>query len=698
MMGAPSAPWAVSKLVDVCNSTLTYSDKHLLGLPVELRTKVYEHILTDIQNSPRLWNRKPSTAYDGLLLVCKQLRFEASEYIFLHRASTIGLPKLLRMLPNKTNVGMLRALNLQISHQADYRTVQCIGTILDKFQLSIQELYISFHGQDLHGNSIAINGCGHVPESHYNEKFVDLPPSGQDIDRAFTMMRQLMNLRNIRVVRLENLNLPVLQAVLFSNKQHLQAVSVVTDPRSQICDFAKLFKHHRDLFRGMLGKAEGKPILRVLELDANAVHPAGSIIPAVSENIHHLSLRIPSYEHQFQAETTGSSFEQTTGRTIQMLSVRAPSLKTLRLCITRRSRNPNRITFSWETSAISQVLAQYLPSYSSLEHLEIHDSMPDNFYSNKLISVLPYGLKRLYISDRLIGVDDLVKEVRKKYIIGLTSEYPCFDLDSDETDIQEENREVDDGTLIMSISQRGYLNFCSSDQAKHHLTDDVLIERSLSKSNDYLADNAMLGEPKACRDIIDLNAGKLGFVAFDYEVAADENNDASYRDRESSRTKIFRLNGQLLDREHNFHLASTQNTYDTCGIKPKRKHTTSQPDRESETDTASVHPEIQQALYDMAQLRWHPQYVNDVTKDFDHCFHESMEWYFGAEDEAKQVFYNEQSAPVMGQKQKCMLMEVEEKLTKRCRWWAPEYVVPPVGSFPAPVVPRDWRDDIEKRK
>ena len=234
MMGVPSAPWTVSKLLDICNSTITYPDNHLLGLPVELKTKVYSHILTDIQNSSRLWTRKPSTTYDGLLLVCKQLRLEASEYIFLHRASTIGLPKLLRTLPNKTNVGMLRALNLQISHQADYRTVQCISTILDKFQLSIQELYILFHGQDLHGNSIAINGCGHIPESHYNEKSVDLPPSGQDINRAFTMMRQLMNLRNIRVVRLENLNLPVLQAVLFSNKQHLQSVSV-------FCVFRYLF-------------------------------------------------------------------------------------------------------------------------------------------------------------------------------------------------------------------------------------------------------------------------------------------------------------------------------------------------------------------------------------------------------------------------------------------------------------------------
>lgn len=613
----------------------------------------------------------------------------------MYKATKVGLPKILGLSPNRINVGMLRTLNIQVSHQANHQTFQSILTILDKFQLSIQELHLSFYGQDLHGNVVKTNGCGHSPKRY--EQNVGLPAAGQNLDIAFAFLRQITNLRNLRILHIENMNLPGLSSILLRNKKHLQAVCLLTDPRAQVPEFKNVYRQNPSLFRGLLSGPHSKPPVRVLDLDANTLISAESLVNTLLPDLQHFSWRVPSYDYQEEPETCLSSFEHITCNIISRLPTRATDLKTLRLCVTRRASSPQR-SISWELSHINQTLAQHLPRFMSLEHFEIHDSYADRFYNDTLIDSLPYGLKRLYISERLINIDVLVEGVRQRYI----SSHAGVEIGSslafdDDLNDQKERQEDGNKAVYLSIGRRGHIRFHDTPQIEGYANDPT-IRRSLSVSKDYLADSPMLGEARFREDFIALNTGKLGFITFDYDISVDDHQNVRTGNGESIRTKIFRLNGQLLDREHNMHLASTQDRGQSpsVGIKPKYGKSSDESSGKSETETHSAHLEIHQALHAMSQLRWHDHHITEATADLENCFDESMDWYFGTEGEAEEVFRNEIAAPAEGQRQKSILIEVEKVSSEKCQWSAPEYVVPAVGSFPAPIVPRDWRDDIRR--
>jgi len=266
---------------------------------------------------------------------------------------------------------------------------------------------------------------------------------------------------------------------------------------------------------------------------------------------------------------------------------------------------------------------------------------------------------------------------------------------------------------FICVTEQGLVQYLSSEKTgMSNNGTRILLERSFSGDSDYLDDAFMIGESCFRRDEIPLSTGNLGFITFEYDDSTLPE-DCDVIDLGDSgypglhRSNIFRLNGQLLDREHNLHLAYDQAVAIDYGIKPPRVCKDS--GRETglaETETHSRHALIYAAIYDNADLAPKTHLVQQNLKDLEDCpqrdskkiRHDSMAWYFGNEDQAMEVFELEPVAKADNQRQKPMIMDVEVPTSARCRWMCPDFEVPPVGSFPKPTIPSDWKDLANARQ
>lgn len=470
------------------------------------------------------------------------------------------------------------------------------------------------------------------------------------------------------------------------------------------------------MLKGLLVKVdvEKLPPIRALHLDANAVVPAEDIVQWLKATLQHLSWRVPNPDYQGHP-TRQNDFYGMTDNIFQLLwsGRRAPHLETLRLCCDVRDLPASDARYQWDMGHLVAALSHDLPRFAKLKHFEIHYSGGDNFVHNHLIENLPHGLQRLYISDMTIAIQQLVSQVRKRYLShahGLDIPEPVLTLDpllvdgcidgSGEPSIQSMPLHELPTANCIFMDNKGRVKYLSATVAKQcdHGT-GVLMVRSQLEQSDYLDEHFMRGESKFRRDEIPLNTGKLGFITFEYDIL-NETDCTDHWDEESDQTKILRLNGQLLDREHNLHLAYDQAAREEHGIEPPHGYCVPQGDSGlPETETYSKHSVIYAAIYGNADLAPNAYLVEQNRKELAACpqrdgkqeGNDSMAWYFGNEDEAVKVFEQEPVAKAEEQKQKPTLLEVKVLRTTRCRWMCPDFEMPSVGLFPMPPIPSDWK-------
>lgn len=688
---------------------------HILGVPSETRLTIYSYIVEDIQHEGRQWERNASSAYDGLLLTCRQLSLEASRHVFPTRVTSYQTSKLADLAINRLTFFSLRSMSIEIDLELDLGDVGNLAKVLDFFQLSLQELHLLFFGKDCHGNKVSASGCANQAVCLTASSRPLLLESGQDTEKKLNLLRSLIRCRNLRVLRIENINLPVLPAIFMVDKPFLQVFSATCDPRSITHSYTN-WKNRRDMLKGLLVKVDiGKlsPI-RALHLDANAVVPAEDIVQWLKATLRHLSWRVPNPDYQGHP-TRQNDFYDMTDNIFQLLwsGHRTPHLETLRLCCDMRDLPAHNARYQWDMGHLVAALTHDVPRFSILKHFEIHYSGGDNFVRNHLIENLPHGLQRLYISDMTIAREDLVSQVRKRYLShahGLDFPESVLTLDPlldhgcidglDKPSIQSmplHELPTADCIFVDNKSRVKYLSATVARQCDHGT--GILMVRSQLEQSDYLDDHFMRGESKFRRDEIPLNTGKLGFITFEYDISIGSD-CTDHCDEESNQANIFRLNGQLLDREHNLHLAYDQGAREEYGIEPPQGYCVPRDDSGlPETETYSKHSRIYAAIYSDADLAPNPYLVEQNRKELAACSqrdgkeedNDSMAWYFGNEDEAMKVFEQEPVAKVEEQKQKPMLLEVEVLPTTRCRWMCPDFEMAPVGSFPMPPIPSDWK-------
>lgn len=696
------------------NGQLTGARPHILGVPFETRLAIYGYILDDVQNESRQWERNAFSAYDGLLLACRQLSHEANQFVFPTRVTRHQSSKLAKLAINRSTFFSLRSLCIEIDLELDVGDLGNLAKALNFFQLSLQELHLLFFGQDRHGNKVSASGCSNEAMCLASSRPPLLLESGQDTEKKLNLLRTLTRCRNLRILRIENINLPLLPAIFMADKPFLQVFSATCDHRSITHSYAR-WKNRRDMLRGLLIKVDTNrlPPIRALSLDANAVVPAEDVVQWLKGTLQHLSWRVPNPDYQGHPTRQNDFYDMTDTIFRSLWSAdRAPQLETLRLCCDMRDLPANNAAYQRDMGHLVAALSSDLPRFPKLKHFEIHYSGGDNFIRDFLIEALPHGLQRLYISDMTITMEQLVGQVRKRYLSnahGLASSLPVLALNpvlvNGGTDGLGEPRiqsiplhEVPTSEYIF-VDDKGQVKYLSATEAGLCGHGGILVVRAPLEQPDYLGDHCMRGESKFRRDVIPLNTGKLGFIGFEYDNF-DSHGCIDHSGEKTNRTGIFRLNGQLLDREHNLHLAYVQSSRSEYGIEPPQAYGPPQENSDlPETETYSKHSEIYAAIYSNADLAPNSYLVEQNRKELAACPQcngereepGSMAWYFGNENEAMEIFEQEPVAKLKDQRQKSTLLEVAVLPTTRCRWMCPDFEMPPVGSFPVPPVPSDWQ-------
>ncbi|KAK5088893.1 hypothetical protein LTR05_003115 [Lithohypha guttulata] len=687
-----------------------YPAAHILGVALEVRQKVYNYILTNIHEEARSWEKSPKSSYDGLRWTCKQLYYETTRSIFLHRVSKQQLSDVISIPINKVNVHKLRSLYLRVDLAFGIQGCYDLAGFLNRFQLSLQELHLIFSGKDASGIQTGFRGCG--DRSHQTICFQEeLFERHQEIEKKLLVLRQIPTLRNLGILRIENMNIAIPRPALLANKPYLQALSVTCDPRSQVTDIPRVARRNSQLFAGLLMPVRPFPPVAALTLDANAVFSIEALVNNVAKSLRHLSWIIPGPEHHTHLQNDLTSFYNITERLMQTLW-RIPQLEALRLCI-NPSRGPTYPMWCRRNTApVTESLHKYLPHFKALKHLEIHESGNNEYYYNGLINDLPRSLRRLYLCSRTIPAARLADLVQRRYFHGEDdNEYSyganVVPIDNDFAFYN--TLEYQRGSCLLSetseagwirVNSRGFVEYFTQEEldSAETPTDGVLlVHRDVGTIDDSFNETGIVGEYYDRFDKIPLYAGKLGFITFEYNVQAEVGESRGRLDNrqyddcymESDRTRILKLNGRLLDREHNMHLAISRaaNAEQAVAGSFDRRHGTFEDERNSQW------PDIRQALLHPCRKTRHPFTTKQFVDELEQCFDDPMTWYFGNEVAAEEVFKKEPVAKHDGQRIKATIEEVP--VSSGCHWMSPDYEVPPVGSFPLPPLPRDWKDDMQ---
>lgn len=230
---APSPPSFSPQQATVGLPEKQYPVFHLLGAPLEIRRQVWQAITQDVlQNPSGKWFAKPTTEYDNLLLVCRQLFHEiTAEYWPLAVVTPNRTPAFLGQTLSFSRLAGFRFLSIQVPFNfGDYGHLACA---LLKLAPYMQELRLFFCGSDNYGFQTRLHGCGNLQPgaaSTSQKLLID----GQDWRRRLPLMKSLASLRQLRSLVLSNINMPLLQSVLMLHKPKLEKLHISADPRTTL--------------------------------------------------------------------------------------------------------------------------------------------------------------------------------------------------------------------------------------------------------------------------------------------------------------------------------------------------------------------------------------------------------------------------------------------------------------------------------
>ncbi|KAK7900625.1 hypothetical protein LTR67_002908 [Exophiala xenobiotica] len=540
----------------VSSCITSYPPKHFLGVAQELRDQILKHVDDEIDHSPRQsLGAHPVTGYEALPLVCKQLFYETrtngdwtpstrvvhhnqlGDFLEWAAYNTPALPR-------------LRSLTIELPHNSPPIVFQRLAKLLRCDLTGLEELKIFGVGPDDLGTdtSSVKHTCGKHDTSVTMSGDPKLTIDGQGWQRRLVVVNSFQWLGKLKVLVLDNFNIPVTVAHVLKNKPHLQHLRVGADPRSTL---------HGE-YRTSIGVLafplkEPAPAVKELDLTANGIFSACSIVDKVAETLEKFTYTVPSSYFQTTG-LRGVNFLHEASLVLQKLASKALGLQELRICI------HNGITETVGCGSFIGALKLYLSQMNSLKLLEMHIHSESQWIAQEFIISIPPSVERLYISHQLFtknfhSYKDLLN-------------WSCGHLLQDDYPHKLLNRHVD-------LNRKDFIPF----------------------TND------------------------LGFVGYEFpsHLSPPQRNDLY---------EFLKLNGRLLDRERNKHLAVHQGkhipvpqVYKTC-------------------DTKAV-------LHHENVVKQDPDDDDDIDIDIGMICDELRrcglgdDAYFGTEDAAQEVFYEE---------------------------------------------------------
>jgi hypothetical protein len=383
----------MSSVSSISQPSIVYDRRHLLGVPQEIRDQILDLLEPDQAN---ILGGRPVAGYASYKSACRQTFHETSK-------RWASLPSVLvparltdEYLKHSFNAALLHSnshcnvkrLVLEIQHDAPGERFTQMAQIL-KFSTQLEELFLFGIGSDRFSvptGSLG-RGCGKYDGSITQNK-TRLHLDGQDYQRRLPLVNNLMWLGNLRVLVLENLNMPLFRAHVLKNKPRLRKLYIGADPRSVIHGE---YRKHPGLGLGsvLYPVQEKPPPVKELHVQSNAIFTASGVVAKVGRTLESLSLVVPDGYYQ----TEVSLLREATHLFVN-LPLNATRLRELRICV-GGPMCEDHVDFGGFMGALESAIARM----TTLQLVEIHMHNNSSWFDVEFIESLPASVTRLYLSD-----------------------------------------------------------------------------------------------------------------------------------------------------------------------------------------------------------------------------------------------------------------------------------------------------------
>ena len=392
--------WFQSELARVQPSSVTYPTNHLLGLAQETRDTILEYI-SEIEE---VAGSRPRVTYENYQLVCRQTYLEISGRFNYQPMALVPANRSEEFIKRTLDVTVLnsnayhnvKSLLFEIRHDAP-GIVFCQMAQVLKLSTQLEQLHLFAVGPDGYGvktSSIAHN-CG-----KHDMSIVPLHGrlqiNGQNYQKRLALVNSIPWLQNLKVLVLDNFNMPLLQAHVIKNKPKLEKLHIAADPRSVL----HLEYQHGDLgLNNLIWPVYGKmPPVKELRVDSNAVFTASQITAKLASTLESLEWVIPDIVYQTHVQYI--SFYSEAALLLSRLHLEARQLKELRICLHGPMSESHH-----QYANFMGYLKDCISRLQSLQLVELHIHSKSQFFADEFVQALSPSVTRLYVSDLLVRRD-----------------------------------------------------------------------------------------------------------------------------------------------------------------------------------------------------------------------------------------------------------------------------------------------------
>ncbi|RVX71789.1 hypothetical protein B0A52_04188 [Exophiala mesophila] len=382
---------------NIAPTSLSYGRLHILGLPTEIRERIYKIIRIDTQHQarPDLLGQ-PTCAYKSLGQTCRQLYHEVDD----------GVPPFL-VPHNKIETWLsgplttysawddFKSLHVELRHDMDPGIFARFSHCLKGLAPNLEDLRIYCVGNDALGvrTSSKHPACGKFDQSLMPHNTEDLWVAGQGWNKKLTLLQTLPHLFNLRTLVLDNLNVPLLKNHVLANKPCLEKLVISADHRTILHDGYTENRQVRNMISPLLKPLVRSVHVQELTVTFNGIFDVCGLITATGLTLESLTLIVPSSDYQRAA-----AYHRTwTSDLAQILSILpgVSNLRNLRICfhdmIHDNTHEMGDLMYAFNTS---------VPRLNSLQSMELHFDIDSPWTPEAFFNALPKSLQRFHIYDK----------------------------------------------------------------------------------------------------------------------------------------------------------------------------------------------------------------------------------------------------------------------------------------------------------
>lgn len=377
---------------NITQSSLCYDSPHLLGLPKEVRDRIYRFITLDTTHQPRPFLGQPTCAYKSLGQVCRQLYHEVSQALPLFIVPHNQIETLTnKPLARNSSWEGFKSLYIQLRHDNDTDIYGRLSYALTELAPYLQDLRIYGVGKDGFGvpTSSQRPACGKFDNSLMPHAG-NLSIAGQAWRFKLPLLQTFLRLFNLRTMVLDNLNVPLLKAHVLKNKPYLEKLIISTDHRTTIHNAYQT----APLVQNMIGSLATQPNqsyqLRELTVAFNGLLHVGSTVSMTVKSLESLTLIVPDQSRQTPSQPQ-LSWALQLAKIISILPD-GENLQELRICF-HKPIHEN----AYDLATLINSFKTYVPNLDSLKSLEVHFDIQSPWAPQEFFDALPMNLERFYI-------------------------------------------------------------------------------------------------------------------------------------------------------------------------------------------------------------------------------------------------------------------------------------------------------------